>query len=229
MSNLRQLLGPALLRPTLDSGGSKDQTLDAVEPALSGADAYAANDIALKAAAALQQWCETDDLDPGETSADRLMALMLGIADQNKDGEITEDEQAVLDVALNAAWDYLTSKGVDEEDASALLNDWDEDTAERVRDLVCSTLPEGEDAASADLDAFVFGEDQEPLLDAVYKNTLAIRGGQKVRIKKRISGTVKLSAKQKLAIRKAQMKSHSAAATLRRLKSMKARRRSGLK
>ena len=157
------------------------------------------------------------------------MALFVGIADANHDGDVTEDEQGVLEVALNAAWDYLVKAGVTEEDAGALLNDWDDDAADRVRDLVASVLPDGDDAASAEIDSFVFSDDDNaPALDAVYRKTVAVRNGKKVRINKRISGTVRLSAKQKVAIRKARMKSHSAGARMRRLKSMRLRRKAGL-
>lgn len=209
--------------------------LDAVddESTLSGADSYTQADITLKAVAAVQQWVETDDLEEGESIADRLMAMIVGIADANKDGEISEEEQAVVDIALNAIYDYLAQYEVADADISALLNDWDNDTAERVRDLLAASLPEGE-AADADIDNFVFGEsDQDPALDsaaldAVYKKTLVVRKGKKVRINKRISGTVRLSAKQKVAIKKAGMKSHNAMAMMRRAKSMRMRVKSGL-
>jgi hypothetical protein len=206
---------------TLDSTGE--------ESALSGADNYTIADITISAVSAVQQWAETDDLDDGESHADRLMAIIVGIADANKDGDITEDEQGVLDVALNAAWDYLVKCGATEEDAGAMLNDWDAEAADRVRDLVASVLPEGDDEASAEIDSFVFSDsDQEPALDAVYKMKFAIRNGKKTRIRKRISGTVRLSAKQKLSIRKARMKSHSAGAMMRRMKSMRMRKKAGL-
>nr|DAY72175.1 MAG TPA: hypothetical protein [Caudoviricetes sp.] len=216
-----------------DTGEKKKVSMDDA-----GGD-YAVKNIKLQAVSTLQQWAETeaDDLDEGETLADRLIAMFVGIADANKDGEITEDEQGVIEVAMNAAWDYLTSKGVSDEDCEALFNDADKDAAERVRDLLAEELPEG-DEADEDIDNFVFSEeDQEPLLDcvsnavldAVYKKTFAIRKGKKVRINKRVSGKVRLSAKQKVAIRKAQMKSHSAAAQMRRMKSMRIRRKSGLK
>lgn len=223
--SMTELLRGAMKRrdaaKTLDSTGE--------EPALAGADNYTIADISMSAVSAVQQWAETDDLDDGESYADRLMALVVGIADANKDGDITEDEQGVLEVALNAAWDYLVKCGATEEDAGALLNDWDDEAADRVRDLVASVLPEGDDEASAEIDNFIFGEsDQEPALDAVYKMKMAVRGGKKMRIRKRISGTVRLSAKQKLAIRKARMKSHSAGAMMRRMKSMRMRRKMGI-
>ena len=223
--SMTELLRGAMKRrdaaKTLDSTGE--------EPALAGADNYTIADISMSAVSAVQQWAETDDLDDGESYADRLMALVVGIADANKDGDITEDEQGVLEVALNAAWDYLVKCGATEEDAGALLNDWDDEAADRVRDLVASVLPEGDDEASAEIDNFIFSEsDQEPALDAVYKMKMAVRGGKKMRIRKRISGTVRLSAKQKLAIRKARMKSHSAGAMMRRMKSMRMRRKMGI-
>ena len=223
--SMTELLRGAMKRrdatKTLDSTGE--------EPALAGADNYTIADITMSAVSAVQQWAETDDLDDGESYADRLMALVVGIADANKDGDITEDEQGVLEVALNAAWDYLVKCGATEEDAGALLNDWDDEAADRVRDLVASVLPEGDDEASAEIDSFVFSDsDQEPALDAVYKMKMAVRGGKKMRIRKRISGTVRLSAKQKLAIRKARMKSHSAGAMMRRMKSMRMRRKMGI-
>lgn len=195
-------------------------------------DSIASHEISLisqAAVAAVQQWIETgDDLDAGESLSDRLFALVVGIADSNKDGEISEDEEVVISQALDAVWDYLESLGVEESDVSALLNDWDDEVANRVFDLVASALPDGADAADAAIDSFVFGDGQEATFDATYINKFAIRGGQKVRIKKRISGTVRLTAKQKIAIKKMQNKSHSATARARRIKSMKISKRAGL-
>ncbi len=222
-----------VLRDAMKSGASTKPVLDSAEDTgseLMGADDFTLKDIKLSVAAIIQQWVETDDLDDGETCADRLLALMIGIADENHDGEITDDEQGVLDMALNAAWDYLSGKGVSDEDLDVLLNDWDGDVADRVRDLVASVLPEGEEDSAADIDNFAFSAaDQEPALDAAYKKVMAVRGGKKVRIRKRVSGTVRLSAAQKVGLRKARMKSHSATARMHRAKSMRIRRKSGLK
>ena len=226
--SMSDMLRSAMVRPA----PVKAPVLDSSTPtpvAGGGAEAYTLTDIALAAVAVVQQWAETDDLDSGESYADRLMAMVVGVADANKDGDITEDEQGVLEVALNACWDYMVKLGVAEEDVGALLNDWDAQTADRVRDFVATQLPEGEEEASKSIDDFVFSEDdQEPLLDASYRVTTAFRGGKKVRIKKRISGSVRLSPKQKLSIRKAQMKSHSAGAMMRRMKSMGMRRKAGM-
>lgn len=205
-----------------DKGGSKKSAV------LDSAAENAVNSISLEAISSVQQWLETDDLEDGETSADRLLSMVIGIADANKDGEITDDEQGVIDIALEAIWDYLEKYGVDDADISALLEDWSPEAAERIRDLLAASIPEGS-AAEEEIDDFVFGgEDNEPMLDAAYKKVVAIRRGKKVRINKRISGTVKLTAKQKLAIRKAGMKAHSAVARMRRAKSVMISRKAGI-
>lgn len=205
-------------KPVLDSA----ITLDA-------ASTYAETDIKLKSVAAVQEWLNTDTLEDGETSADRLMALFVGIADANKDGELTEDEQDIVSIALNSAYDYLVGKGVSEDDAGALLSDWAADVADRVHELLVSGMPDGDEEAADEIDNFAFGDgDQESALDAVYKNKMVIRHGKKMRIKKRISGHVRLSGRQKVAIAKMQRRSHSGAAMARRMKSMRMSRRMGL-
>jgi hypothetical protein len=207
---------PTTRKPTLDG---VDDVLNTDECA--DAQDYAATNLALVTAAALQDWAETDDLDEGETLADRLQNTLVGIVDPDQDGdELTDDEQDVLGLTLEAAGDYLASKGVAEDDISALLNDWDPDAATRIQDLLISTLPNGDEAAADDLDDFAFSDDSATM-DAAYAMKSVVRGGKKMRIKKRISGSVKLSPKQKLAIRKAQKKAHSAGAMSRRLRSLR--------
>lgn len=220
--------------PVLDSvrGGPAKRVLDAALEASANSEL---GTIRTDAINAVMQWCETqpEDLDSGENMADRLFAMMVGIADDDKDGEISEEEAAVIDIAMNAAYDYLESKGVTTADVDALLNEGDNDAAERVCELLRGALPDGEDASMDEVDSFAFdAEAQEPLmdsvLDAVYKKRMVIRGGKKVRINKRVSGTVRLSAGQKMAIRKAGRKSRSAGARMRRMRSMGQRRKMGL-
>jgi hypothetical protein len=210
---------------TLDGCGDKIETkkkptLDAISES---AEKYAMQDMKIKAANAIQAWKETDDLGDDETNAERLMNLFVGIVDANKDGEISEEESNYLEALLNYAWDYLSERGIDEDDIESLLNDFDADAADRVMDLL-----NGE-SDDDDLDSFAFGDDeQEAVFDAVYKNVAAVRGGKKVRLRKKISGSVRLTAKQKVAIRKMQLKSHSAGAQMKRMKSLKVRKHMGM-
>lgn len=200
--------------------------LDSADEAMSDAEKYAATNIALNAVGAVQEWAETDNLDEGEGYGDRLMAMLVGVADADKNGELTDDEVGVFTAAAESAWDYLSSKGVSDADIEVLLNEFDNEVADRVRELLVERLPDGEDAAGEEMDAFAFGDGKA--MDAVYKKVMAVRKGKKVRINKRISGTVRLSAKQKLSIRKAVRKAHSAVAQMRRAKSMRVRGNSGL-
>jgi len=275
--------------------------LDMVETPTSGAS-YAVQNLTLRAAAAIQVWAETTDdkLDDGEGLGDRLFGLLAGIADENMDGEITDEEAEVLALAVNAAGDYLSAHGIASEDVSTLLANFDNDVAATVKGQI--TLPEGEDAQSEEIEHFTFADgstdsaldaadtalvaakaakdtaqeafdsvsesddteavataqtaldsaqtdldaagtdvetaetaldavsadaegEVEHALDATYKKKLAVRGGKKVWVKKRIAGKVRLSGKQKIGIAKAGRKAHSAKATMRRAKSMKISRR----
>lgn len=213
---LRGVLAPQRKLDSADGGGAGGVPM--------GADQYVMQDVAIKAAAAVQQWAETDDLDGGESYGDRLFAHLIGVVDANKDGDITDDEHELLTLAINAAWDYMVSYGVSEEDAGSLLIDWDDGAADRVRELLASGMP---DADSDDgIDSFVFS-DQTPLMDSAYRSVMVVRGGKKMKVNRRV-GAVRLSPRQKLAIRKASMKSHSPDAMMRRMKSMQARKKMGL-
>lgn len=213
--------------------GVDPSVLDAANPVLilDAAGDYQDNDTALAAVAAVQEWAETppSDLDEGEGAGDRLSALLAGIADQDLDGEVSDAEADIINDAANAACDYLIAKGVPEDDAVSLLTDFDNDLAETVQELILTSLPEGDEAAAEEIDQFVFGDgSDESVLDATYRKKVAIRRGKKVRINKRISGTVRLSAKQKVAVRKMLRKTHSAVAKARRAKSMRVRKQAGL-
>lgn len=195
--------------------------LDATEPfADQWIDAHAAE----LAASAVQQWAETDELGEGEGYADRLLTLLVGAVDEDIDGDLSEEESDDLLELTNAAADYLASLGVADDDIDALLNDWDNEAGERVQELVVGKLADGADAAG-----FVFGDgSDEAALDAVYKKTIAVRKGKKVRINKRVSGTVRLSAAQKVAVAKMRRKSNTGIAKLRRKKSVRIRQKLGL-
>ncbi len=218
----------------LDSAcGEKKETDDRM--VADSASAYAMQDITMRAVASVQQWCETpaSDLEDGEGMADRLFAMMVGIADDNKDGELDEAETAVVQMAMNAAWDYMVSKGVSEDDLDALFDTEDPEAANaaamRVCEFMAEKLPDGDDASADEMDDWAFTSDQGSVFDAVYKKRMAVRGGKKVRIMKRVSGTVRLTGKQRLAIRKAGMKARSAGAMFKRMKSMRVRKSMGMR
>lgn len=206
--------------------------LDAAEVAGS-AQTYALQTIALKSAAAVQQWTETDDLDQTEGPADRLLAMLIGVADEDKDGELSEEEQTIVQMAMNSAWDYMAGNGVAEDDLDAMFNSDDPEAANaagsRVMEFLADAIPSGDEAAD-DMDDFAFDPSAtEAVFDAVYKKRFAVRGGKKVVVRKRVSGAVRLTAKQKVAVRKMLMKSHGSKATMKRAKSLRVRKSMGMK
>jgi hypothetical protein len=228
---LRPLLTPAKAEPKRKSQDVFDDTDDGP----SAGSSYANADMRVKAASIVQEFAATssDSLAEDETLADRLLALVVGTIDADKDGELSDEDAQGASILLDAMWSYLSSKGVSDEDCEALLDNWDADAAARVRDL----LADGGEASDEDIDSFAFDDDAESavfddtgevIYDAAYKKKTVIRHGKKVRINKRISGHVRLSAKQKIAVRKMVRKSHSAVATIRRMKSLRIRKASGL-
>lgn len=215
------------------SNGVDQAVLDAANPAvvLDAAGDYQDSDTALKAVAAVQEWAETppSDLEQGEGSGDRLFSLLAGIADDDMDGEISDAEADIINDAANVVADYLIAKGVPEADAIALLEEFDNELADSVQELVLTALPDGDEAAAEEIDQFVFGDgSDESVMDATYRKKVVIRRGKKVRINKRVSGRVRLTAKQKVAVRKMLRKTHSAAAQARRARSMRVRQKAGL-
>lgn len=217
------------------ASASPHTRLDSVDDTLvtDSATDYAVRSISMRAVATVQEWCEQSELGSDEGKGDRLIAMLIGIADEDKDGDLTESEQEIVQVAMNEAWDYLAAKGVAEADLETLFNGEPAESnaaAARVCEFMVERLPEGDEAMSDEIDDFAFGgEAGESVFDAVYKKRFAIRQGKKVRVMKRVAGTVRLSAGQKVAIRKARLKAHGAKATFKRMKSMRVRKSMGLK
>jgi len=150
-----------------EEDGEEGEVLDAAGLAAE----HAANQIAIEAAEIVQTWLEQEPAE-GETYADVLQDLFVAEADANDDGILSDTDSALVEASLNAAYDYMLSKGVNEEDAYKLLSEWNADAAERVRDLLIEKLPDG-DAADDDIDNFVFGlfdaDSSEAVMDSTHR------------------------------------------------------------
>lgn len=209
-----------------------DPTLDSVQDALdSAASVYMGHSLRLHAASVLNQWAETtdEDLDPGETLADRLLALLVAAVDEDGDDDLDETEQEMLEAVLSAAEEYLLSLGVAPEDVTELLDNWTDEASVRVRDALATALPDGDEAEDG-LSRFAFDADSTAsVFDAVYKNVVAFEHGQKVIKRRRISGAPKrLTPKQKSALRKARSLSNSSRAKRWKAVSIKKRLKAGV-
>lgn len=235
-------------KPTMDTATDKETQNTSSKSAI-----FAEQSIVSETAYLLNEWLNTDEDEEGafgenEGYGDRLLALLVSIADDDKNGEISDDEAEVVFIAQNAAFDFFVSKGVSEENAIALLEDFDNELAQNVRETILSNLPDGDDVVFDEMDDVLFSDAENEAvldstaetlldsiarkegltLDAAYRKVFAIRNGKKLRINKRVSGVVKLTAKQKIAIKKAQRKAHSGVARMKRLKSFKLRRKMGM-
>lgn len=205
---------------------------------------HAVGNIALLAVSALHVWAEIDkeDLDEDEGFGDRLLGMFVGIADSDKNGEINDEEQEIINTAKGAAGEYLSKMGVKSKDISRLLGDWDNECGKKVHSYLLDNLDDDSDATMDGINSFVFDADfdlddedttlddafgDDITLDGVYKKKIAFVNGKKTFKNKRISGSVKLSSKQKLSIKKMQRKAHNPKATMRRMKSMRARKKAG--
>lgn len=217
---------PPVQVPNLELSNLAASMLDALKPENAPAALFT-DEMRQDAVAIVQEWAESE-LDEGEGFADRLYALIVGTAaaEGDEEADLNEEQSELAAGYAELVGDYLESKGVESSDVDALLggNLEDNELAARIHDALLDKLPQGEDAMLDDTDKFVSGDDDE-MLDAVYKKVVAIRGGKKVRIKKRISGKVRLTAGQKTAVRKMLKKAQSGMAKAKRRKSMRMRTR----
>lgn len=210
--------------PNLELSNLAASMLDALKPE-NAPPVLHTEEMRQDAVSIVQEWAESE-LEESEGFGDRLYALIVGTASDGDD-DLTDDEAEYAAMLAEQVGDYLEGKGIDGADIDSLLADdpsFENDVAARIHDALLDKLPQGEDAMLDDADKFVSGEDDE-MLDAVYKKVVAIRGGKKVRIKKRISGRVRLTAAQKGAVRKMQRRAFSGAAKMKRAKSMRMRTR----
>jgi hypothetical protein len=181
------------------------------------------DEMRVDAAAVVSAWADTDDLGEGEGFGDRLYALVVGTAsDGDGDADLTDDESAYAADVAELVGDYLEDKGIDDGDIDSLLDNFDNDVAARVHDALLDKMPQGDEAMMDDTDKFIHG-DGDDMMDATYRKVVAIRKGKKVRISKRIGGTVRLTAAQKIAVKKMQRKAFSGTAKRNRAKSMRIR------
>lgn len=180
------------------------------------------------------------DIAEDELPSDRLDMLMAGASADADDDEF-EVDQNTLDIIAANVQDAFASLGVSDELIKTMFSkDPEADEAiEAVAELVESVVPTGDDLDEF-IDLFVYGEPQEEtgeMLDGVslgktttksgkfgnivYKAVKAIRNGKVAVVNKRVSGRVKLSAKQKSALKKARIKAHAGPAINKRIRSMK--------
>lgn len=215
MNGIPDYLQNAHERVTLDNAvdAAAAKAVNTFDAASAVAD-YVETDLRLMAVKMVMAWVETpaDDLDEGETLADRLIAMMLEGVDEDGDDDLNDDEIDALNIAITGAWDYITSKGVSEADADLLLNEGDEEAGVRVRDALVEGMGDGETEYD---NAYLTAVDSMDglSLDAINaklrgKMTVGHKRGRK-KIVHHMLRRIRRTGKQRAAFQKARRRSHS--------------------
>jgi hypothetical protein len=205
-------------------------------------DESCVNSSRIDAMSAVHGWLDSDDLDVGEGEGDRLMGVMMAAVHGDTDGSrLTAEQSEHFDMIREEAGHYLLSLGADEDDIHAALNDWEDDAAENIRHAVSGVEM---DSVGYYLDATrekptrgykshltkIANRNKAERANGghTYKTVAVVRDSQKVFVKKRTSGTVHLTSKQKAALKKGRHKVWTSAMKLKLSKSMKYSYNSGL-
>lgn len=242
MSQLFPFLDP-LYQPLLDSAATntantvaEDLLLDSV--ALNS-EIQSLRKAVLAAVFVLSGAIVGKELEENELPSDRLDSLIAGIAAGGDDEEEFEVDESTLDIVIANFQDALATLGVDDGIIASMFGgDAEADEAiEAAAEIVESNKPSDDDMDEL-FDLFVYGEaeDDELLLDGVslgktttksgkfgkivYKAVKAIRNGKLSIVNKRVSGKVKLSAKQRAALNKARRKAGASGAIKKRIRSL---------
>ncbi|ENV14253.1 hypothetical protein F965_00496 [Acinetobacter schindleri NIPH 900] len=203
-----------------------------------------AREQALHIVSELVEAISDETLEEGQLPSDLLDELLLEVVDESDDEDNTH-----FDLIVGAVSDLLESLDVDE---SVIAEVFGEDVEasdaaiESVVNTLIANLPDAGDELDEFVREFIYGEpEEESDFDAakpgstkirkvsgksvVYRGTFAIRKGKKVVVNKRLPNQkVRLTAKQKGALKKARLKSHTANAIKTRLKSFKKGQKLGI-
>lgn len=212
----------------LEGAGSgrsiEDIVLEAVE-----------TDLRAIAATIALEWAQGDD-----HSYDALDAYVLDAAGIDEDSEVTEDDEDFYNEVWGEVADALVFLGADETAVTELCDKEDSSAGASVAEAVKGGLvAEGAPSDEAIVMEFAAGDNYDvfksiyegaegDLFEAAYRKKKVVRDGKVVKINKRVSGRIRLSAAQKAGLRAARRKANTAVARLHRRKSMKLRKQRGL-
>lgn len=191
-----------------------------------------------QAMSAVLQW-----VDMGEFNYDTLDDIISVIADLDGDDEYTEEEEDYYNDVWDEAGNALLTLGASFADVEELCNGPSEaadEAAQRIGAVLTKEVAGSKMENDDIITGFAYGEDAivesagdnealRGIYEATYRRKRVVRDGKVVFRRKRVSGRVRLNAAQKAALRKARRKANTAGAKLRRRKSMRMRKRRGLK
>ncbi|EPK7688517.1 hypothetical protein K7Y63_004129 [Serratia marcescens] len=172
------------------------------------------------AASFLLDWARSSN--PTSEDIDGIAMVMAGISDDEDDDEITDAQTDEYNRVLSILAEAAVSLGADQDSVTQMIDEEDDEAAIAVADAI-SAANEDDDEAIA-----IYGvsgdSDDDAMLEA---NKKVVRNGEVKLIRKR-PRPKRITALQRASIKKAQRKSHTAAANISRRKSLKVRKKRGL-
>ena len=185
-------------------------------------EARAAQDSRALAASMVTGWAS--DGSPDADDFDALAINMAGLGDLDEDADLTDDQVDAYNDALSALANAAVSLGADQADVTSMIDDEDDDAAERVYDAINANVsPDDSDDAIAEYSVSAGADD-----DAMFESTIkVVRDGVVKLIKKRLRPR-RMTSLQKAALKKAQSKAHSSSGKMAFRRSMKLRAKRGL-
>ena len=236
MNELSKMITDALTpKYVLDAAAAKKASCDSDNDEDDGvkmdsAKKYVVQNLALKSANSILSWSDMseDDLSAGETMADRLQSLLIGIVDSDMNGKLSKEESYLFDMVREYAGQYLSRLGADDSDINLLLNDSDDDAADSIISII-----QNADDDTKDVNDFALSNDDVALdswkvASGTYKKVKAVRNGEVTYVNKRITGKVTLSAAQRTHINELASKPKKALSVTNWMRSMQVRKKSGI-
>lgn len=168
----------------------------------------------------------TEWVNLGDASAESFEELALTLAGiDDTDTDLTDDQINAFNDALNAMAEAAIALGANQDDVTTMVDDDDSDAAQAVMDSLGSLMTE-----SVDELALIANHAFADVLEdgAMMESTVKVVRNGAIILKHKRPRKFRMSGLQKAALKKAQLKSHSATAKLARAKSMKIRRKRGL-
>jgi hypothetical protein len=185
------------------------------------ADEFASMQTRAQAMSCVLVWIEN-----GDYTYEALDGLVLGIADIDGDEQIGEEEEGLYNDILATVGDAFVSLGASPENVNAFIENEDDAAGLKLGDFLSKKLDDVDDDDDDIVTAFATSGNE--ILEAAYKRVKVVRDGKVVFKRKRIGGKVRLSAKQRIALKKARRRAHTGAAKKAMRKAMKIRKSRGL-
>jgi hypothetical protein len=167
--------------------------------------------------------CALAWLEGGDFSFETLADICAVVADLDEDEEFDADEEAYYNELLVEVGNALVSLGADSGNVQTFLDDEDSETGAKIGEFISEKLT----AVEAEDDELIsnYATTDSPIMEGVVK---VVRDGKVVLKKKRIGRPKKMTAAQKIGLKKARRKAFTGAAKLARRKAMKVRKKRGM-